>query len=321
MKLLDLVKNCKRIGITGHSNPDGDCAGSCCAAALYLRKCLPNAQVDVYLETLPQELEKNIPGADTILHTVPEDEARYDAFILLDSVPGRTGDAEKLYQEAALTINIDHHISNPGSGDVNYIDAAASSASELVFNVIDHDAIDKEIAQALYVGMVTDTGVFQYSSTGESTMRAAGHLMSYGFDFTAVIREVFFERTALQAKMLGEAFVRAELSMNGKCMFSILDKALLDRYDATRQDLDGISAQLALTKGIDCAVFLHEDAPGVWRASMRSVKIVNVAALASRFQGGGHIRAAGCTITSDLDEAVRLLKNDIAQQLKDAGAL
>ena len=96
MKLLDLVKNCKRIGITGHSNPDGDCAGSCCASALYLRKRLPDAQVDVYLETLPQELEKNIPGADTILHTVPEDEARYDAFILLDSVPGRTGDAEKL---------------------------------------------------------------------------------------------------------------------------------------------------------------------------------------------------------------------------------
>ena len=155
------------------------------------------------METLPQELEKNIPGADTILHTVPEDEARYDAFILLDSVPGRTGDAEKLYQEAALTINIDHHISNPGSGDVNYIDAAASSASELVYNVIDHDAIDKEIAQALYVGMVTDTGVFQYSSTGESTMCAAGHLMSYGFDFTAVIREVFFERTALQARMVG----------------------------------------------------------------------------------------------------------------------
>lgn len=321
MKLLDLVKNCKRIGITGHSNPDGDCAGSCCASALYLRKRLPDAQVDVYLETLPQELEKNIPGADTILHTVPEDEARYDAFILLDSVPGRTGDAEKLYKEAALTINIDHHISNPGSGDVNYIDAAASSASELVYNVIDHDTIDREIAQALYVGMVTDTGVFQYSSTGESTMRAAGHLMSYGFDFTAVIREVFFERTAMQARLLGEAFVRAEFFMNGKCVISILDKALLDHYGATRQDLDGISAQLALTKGIDCAVFLHEDEPGVWRSSMRSVQIVNVAALASRFQGGGHIRAAGCTITSDIDEAVRLIKNDIEQQLQGTGAL
>jgi phosphoesterase RecJ-like protein len=136
-----------------------------------------------------------------------------------------------------------------------------------------------------------------------------------------VIREVFFERTALQAKMLGEAFVRAELSMNGKCIFSILDKALLDRYGATRQDLDGISAQLALTKGVDCAVFLHEDEPGIWRSSMRSVKIVNVAALAARFHGGGHIRAAGCTITSDIGEAVKLLKSDIESQLLDAGAL
>lgn len=321
MKLLDLVKNCKRIGITGHSNPDGDCAGSCCAAALYLRKMRPDTQVDVYLETLPAELAKNIPGADTVLHTVPENAAQYDAFILLDSVPARSGDAEKLYQEASIKINIDHHISNPGSGDINYIDAEASSASELVYNVIDHDTIDREIAQALYVGMVTDTGVFQYSSTGESTMRAAGHLMSYGFDFTAVIREVFFERTAMQARLLGEAFVRAEFFMNGKCVISILDKALLDHYGATRQDLDGISAQLALTKGIDCAVFLHEDEPSVWRSSMRSVQIVNVAALASRFQGGGHIRAAGCTITSDIDEAVRLIKNDIEQQLQGTGAL
>jgi phosphoesterase RecJ-like protein len=281
----------------------------------------PDTQVDVYLETLPAELAKNIPGADTVLHTVPENAAQYDAFILLDSVPARSGDAEKLYQEASIKINIDHHISNPGSGDINYIDAEASSASELVYNVIDHDTIDREIAQALYVGMVTDTGVFQYSSTGESTMRAAGHLMSYGFDFTAVIREVFFERTAMQARILGEAFVRAAFFMNGKCVISILDKALLDHCGATRQDLDGISAQLALTKGIDCAVFLHEDEPGVWRSSMRSVQIVNVAALASRFQGGGHIRAAGCTITSDIDEAVRLIKNDIEQQLQGTDAL
>ena len=293
MRLLDLVNNCKRIGITGHSNPDGDCAGSCCAAALFLRKVLPGAQVDIYLEALPAALEKNIPGTETILHTV----------------------------DASLKINIDHHISNPGSGDVNYIDAGASSACELVYNVIDHDAIDREIARALYVGIVTDTGVFQYSSTGESTMRAAGHLMSYGFDFTAVIREVFFERTALQARILGEAFVRSELSMNGKCIFSILNKALLDRYGASRQDLDGISAQLALTEGIDCAVFLHEDEPGIWRSSMRSVRIVNVARLASLFNGGGHIRAAGCTITSDIDEAVRTLRSDIEQQLRDAGAL
>ena len=275
MRLLDLVNNCKRIGITGHSNPDGDCAGSCCAAALFLRKVLPGAQVDIYLEALPAALEKNIPGTETILHTVPEDAEKYDAFILLDSVPERSGDAQKLYQDASLKINIDHHISNPGSGDVNYIDAGASSACELVYNVIDHDAIDREIARALYVGIVTDTGVFQYSSTGESTMRAAGHLMSYGFDFTAVIREVFFERTALQARILGEAFVRSELSMNGKCIFSILNKALLDQYGASRQDLDGISAQLALTEGIDCAVFLHEDEPGIWRSSMRSVRIVN----------------------------------------------
>lgn len=319
MKILELVKNCGKIGITGHTNPDGDCAGSCCGLALFLRKEMPEAQVDIFLEPLPEALRKNIPGTETILHEVTENTGSYDAFIVLDSMPDRTGAAEALYNASCLKINIDHHISNTGCGDINYVDAKASSTCELIYNVIDIEEIDAEIAQALYVGMVTDTGVFQYSNTGESTMRAAGRLMSYGFDFTAVIREVFFERTYLQARILGEAMVRSELYADGKCIFCILDRAVLEEYGAGRSDLEGISAQLALTNGVDCSVFLHETEPGVWRVSMRSVHIIDVSKLAMKFKGGGHVRAAGCTITSDIDDAVRVLKADIDQQFKEAG--
>ena len=320
MKILETVKNCTRIGITGHENPDGDCAGSCCGIALFLRKAMPEAQVDIYLEPLPDALYRNIPGADTILNEIRPATQRYDAFIILDSMPDRIGFAKQLYEDSALKVNIDHHKTNPGCGDDFYVDGDASSACELVWDVIDTEMIDSEIAQALYVGIVTDTGVFQYSNTRESTMRLAGKLMSYGFDFTSVIREVFFERTYMQGKMLGICLARSELIMDGYCLFCCLDNGTITRHGATRQDLDRVSSQMLLTKGIDCAVFLHETQPGEWRVSMRSGKIVDVAETASLFGGGGHTRAAGCTIYAgtgtEFSEAVKILQGNIAAQLE-----
>lgn len=318
MRILDLLKNCSRIGISGHENPDGDCVGSCCAMALFLRKMMPEAQVDIYLETFAESLERNIPGADTVLHDLSDNCEKYDAFIILDSNSERTGNARELFDQAAVRINIDHHRTNPGSGEFNYIDGNASSACELVYNVIDRDRLDAQIAQALYVGIVTDTGVFQYSNTGQSTMAAAGHLMTFGFDSSAIIREVFFERSAVNMRVLGTALVKAELIMDGKCQFCILNREELSRFGAKRQDMDGISEQMLLTEGVDCSVFIHEDEDGAWRTSLRSRKIVDVSRTASLLGGGGHIRAAGATLRTDLSEAVNVLRKDIEEQLESS---
>ena len=322
MKILEIVKNCGRIGISGHVNPDGDCVGGCCGLALYLRKAMSNAQVDVFLEPPLEALKRNTPGAETILYEIPQEKEKYDAFIVLDSMPDRIGFAGELYENAALKINIDHHKTNPGCGDIFYVDGSASSSCELVYHTMDGSLIDRNIAQALYVGLVTDTGVFQYSNTRASTMRLAGKLMEYGFDFTSVIREVFFERTYLQTKMLGICLERTEQIMDGYCAFCILERETLDRYGASRKDLDRISSQMLLTEGVDCAAFVHETDPGVWRVSMRSEKIVDVARTAALFGGGGHTRAAGCTIHaldgSGISESVGILKADIAGQLEAA---
>ena len=319
MKIWELVKNCTRIGITGHENPDGDCTGACCGLALYLRKIMPEAAVDIYLEPPAESLIRNIPGADTIIYEVTGNEEKYDAFIVLDSEPSRVGKPLELFNSAGLKINIDHHRTNPGADDTEcYIDGKASSACELVYEVIDPDELDEQIAQALYVGIVTDTGVFQYSNTSESTMRAAGRLMSYGFDHTAVIREVFFERTFKQARVLGTALLKAEPLLDGKLILCCFDKKTMDELGAERKDLDGISAQLLLTEGADCSVFMHETEPGIWRASMRSLHVTDVSRIAARHEGGGHLRAAGFTVRTDIHAAVKDIKDDIAQQLRSA---
>ena len=319
MEILELVKNCTRIGLTGHENPDGDCTGACCGLALYLRKVLPEAVVDIYLEPPAENLIRNIPGADTIIYEVTGNEEKYDAFIVLDSAPSRVGKPLELYNRAGLKINIDHHRTNPGAGDTEcYIDGKASSACELVYKVIDREEIDAQIAQALYVGIVTDTGVFQYSNTSESTMRAAGSLMSYGFDHTAVVREVFFERTPKQARVLGTALIKAEPLLDGKLILCCFDKKTMDELGAGRKDLDGISAQLLLTEGADCSVFFHETEPGIWRASMRSLHVTDVSSIAAKHEGGGHLRAAGFTIRTDIHTAIKDITDDIAQQLRRA---
>lgn len=315
MNILDLLKDCSRIGISGHENPDGDCVGACCGMALFLRKMMPEAKVDIYLETFAASLERNIPGSDTILHEIPDPCEKYDAFIVLDSDPGRTGKACELFDQAKIRINIDHHRTNRGGGEFNYIDGNASSASELVYNVIGRDRLNAQIARALYVGIVTDTGVFQYSNTGESTMAAAGHLMTFGFDASAIIREVFFERTVVNMRALGTALVKAELIMGGKFQFCMMDRKELASLGARRKDLDGIPEQMLLTEGVDCAAYIHEDEDGFWRVSFRSREIVDVSRTASILGGGGHIRAAGATIRTGISQAIVLIKADIEKQL------
>ena len=152
-------------------------------------------------------------------------------------------------------------------------------------------------------------------------MCAAGHLMSFGFDYSAVIREVFFERTYLQAKVLGTALAKSELALDGKYIFCCFDKEMLEKFGAERKDLEGISAQLLLTEGVDCSVFFHESEPGIWRASMRSVQITDVSRAASLFGGGGHVHAAGCTIRTEIGAAMKAVKDEIEGQLRNAGVI
>lgn len=299
MRILEELAGCRTIGISGHENPDGDCAGSCIGLMLFLEKALPDARVDVFLESLPAELHRNIPGADRVITDFKTDVDRYDAFVVLDSAKDRIAGAEPFFDSAKKTINIDHHISNPGSGMVNYVDGTSSSACELVYEVIDRALMDREIARALYVGMVTDTGCFRFSSTSRKTMGIAGELMTYGFDFSTIVREVYFEKTFVQQKMLGRALLNSRSCLHGRCIVSRLDQASIRSLGGAGKDVEGIVSALVSTTGADCAIFAHERTNGEWRVSMRSNSIVDVSSIAQVFGGGGHFHASGCTIRTD----------------------
>ena len=178
MNIYEEVKDAKTIGISGHIRPDGDCVGSCMGLYLYLKKVCPGARIQVMIEK-PADIFSCISGVEEISSDFRPVTESFDVYIALDSEKSRIGEAERFFEQAKKRINIDHHISNAaGSGDVNYVVPQASSTSELVYDVIeDKSAMDVDIAKALYIGIIHDTGVFQYSNTSPKTMKVAADLI------------------------------------------------------------------------------------------------------------------------------------------------
>lgn len=315
MRISEEVRGAKNIGISGHIRPDGDCIGSCMALYMYLQKAVPKAKVEVFLEP-PSEVFHCIKDIQKVHTDFKTEVEKFDVFIALDTVKERMGEAEQFYDNAGKTINIDHHISNKGWADVNYIYPNASSTSELIYGVLEEDKIDIEIAKAIYIGMVHDTGVFQYSNTTPETLMTAAKLLAFGFDFSEVIEKTFYEKTYVQTLLLGRALLESILFMDGQCMVSSIEQKTLDFYHADSKDLEGIVSQMNQTKNVECTIFMYQTGVQEYKVSMRSKGHVDVAKIAMFFGGGGHVRAAGCTMKGTFYDVVNNLSLHIEKQLK-----
>lgn len=322
MNIREICKDAERIGISGHIRPDGDCAGSCLGLSLYLKKLFPEKEVKVFLEK-PADIFSCIKGFSEIVvleEGMPKVEP-FNVYFALDARKDRLGAAEKFFEEAETTVNIDHHVSNAeGCGTYNYVYPEASSTCELVYELVEEEMLDADIAAALYIGIVHDTGVFRYSCTSPKTMQAAAKLIGTGIDFPKLIEETFYEKTYVQNQIMGRALLESMLIMDGRCIVSYIDKKTMDFYQVTSKDFEGIVSQIKLTKGTDCAVFMYEIRTLEYKVSLRSTDKVNVAKVAEMFGGGGHVRAAGCTMNGTFHDVINNLTVHIEEQLEGVGA-
>lgn len=317
MNILQECKDAKTIGIGGHIRPDGDCVGACLALYQYLKKSLPDTYVKVFLEK-PADIFKEIRGFDEIDSRFEKDTA-FDVFFCLDCADDRLGEARKYFSNAVKKINIDHHVSNSGCGLINYIRPAASSTSELIYDLIDKEQLDRDLAMAIYIGIIHDTGVFQYSNTSPETLEKAGKLIAYGFDFPRLIEETFYQKTYRQSQIMGRALIESIRFLNGRCIVSCMTRKMMDFYGANPQDLDGIVNQLRNIKDVDCAIFMYQTGVLEYKVSLRSNEKVNVSRIAAFFGGGGHVRAAGCSMRGTFHDCVNNLSLHIEKQLKEHG--
>lgn len=318
MNLLEECTGAASIGISTHIRPDGDAVGSSMALYLYLKRQLPGVEVKLFLETPPDNF-RHLKYLDEIDSSFSYS-GTFDVFFALDTVADRMGEAVPYFTSAKKKINIDHHISNAlGSGDINVIKPEVGSTAEILYELMEEERLDEDIATALYTGMIHDTGIFQYSNTRPETLQIAAKLMGFGFDFAKIIEESFYQKTYLQNQILGRALTESIRFMDGRCIFSCINRKMMDFYQVKQGDLDGIVNQLRNTKGVDCAIFLYETDLMEYKVSLRSNELVDASVVASHFGGGGHARAAGCTMKGRMHEVINRLSCEIARQLEENG--
>lgn len=312
MILSDILKDVKSVGITGHIRPDGDCTGSVLALYNYIVENMPETDVDLYLEQPGSEFYylKNI---DKIKNT-PEDK-KYDVFFVLDcSSLDRIEPFISCFNNASKTVCIDHHVSNTGFTDLSKIEPQASSACEALYGTMDADKISRNVAECIYTGIIHDTGVFKYSCTSKKTMEIAGEMMEKGIDYSDIIDNTFYKKTYVQNQILGRALLESVLFYDGKCIFTTVTMDEMEFYGVTGRELGGIVEQLRLTDGVEVAIFLYQTGEEEYKVSLRSKKKIDVAAIATQFGGGGHVRAAGYTAKGSVYQIINSIGELIEKQ-------
>lgn len=315
ISLDEILQNAHSVGIAGHVKPDGDAYGSCMGLYLFLKEYYPQIEARVFLEDSYSDSFRFIRCSDEIVHDYPA-MTPCDVFFSLDCADeDRLGQAVDYFRSAALQVVIDHHVSNSGFGMINEIQPDASSTSEIITLMIGKERLTDVIAQPLYMGIVHDTGIFQYSCTSSRTMMVGGWLMDTGIAFSRICDDTFFRKTYNQNQVLGHALTQSMLMLDGRVIATAVHRKDMEFYHVQPKDLDGIVQQLRVTQGVEVAVFLYESADGQYKVSMRSNGKVDVSQIAVFFRGGGHKMAAGCTISGSAQDVINQIVLQIAQQL------
>ena len=314
--LMKQIHAAKKIAIAGHIRPDGDCVGSCCALYHYIKDnfSAEEKQVVVYMEGIAPQFYLLDGLSEFTSDVISLQDC--DLFIALDCASiDRLGKAEELFTKTQRTVLVDHHISNTAYAELCIVDAEASSACEVLYEQMEPDKISLACATALYLGIVHDTGVFKHSNTKRRTMEIAGILLEKGVSSSKVIDGTFFEKSFLQTKLLGECLTKSMLYLDGKVIASLVSLEAKRQSGAVSSDFDGVIDNLRVTRGVEVAVLITEDEENKCKVSMRSNHDVNVSTIAQSFGGGGHVKAAGCTLSGSPEEILEKILAAVAEQL------
>ncbi|MDO4393432.1 MAG: bifunctional oligoribonuclease/PAP phosphatase NrnA [Bacillota bacterium] len=309
-----ILEKADSVLIFPHVSPDGDAMGS--ATGLYKaltsigKKCAILLEEDIpeYISFLPFE------GYTKDQNIIEEP----DVTICVDcSEPNRIPSRVEAFEKGKTRVCIDHHINPEGYGDYYYIDEGTAAASELIYTLIDEMTwpMDEDTAVLLYAGIVTDTGGFRYSNTTASTHRIAANLIEAGVNVNdisvALYQNVSREQTLAEAMILEKMDIFAD----GKGAISYVTLEELDEIGASPDDTENVIDRLRDVKGVEIAAFLKPKGNKV-KASLRAKTYGDVQKIATTFGGGGHKKAAGCTIDGSVEKAAESMKNLIADSLE-----
>jgi phosphoesterase RecJ-like protein len=314
--VIDKIKNAKSIAVFPHVNEDPDALGSCFAFTKMMRKMGKKATVYVSGRI---EARLDFIGKDYVIYSadIAHD---HDLCACLDC-----GDLERITERRALfdeignSVNIDHHFTNTLFADANYVDGKASATSEILFALFKELGmdIDDDIAKDLYTAICSDTGCFKYSNVTPKTMRVAADLLEYNFDHADVARLLFDTESLDATKLKAEIAMGIKSYADGKISLVVTDEGLGEKYGISKENIPNLVDIPRRIEGTEIAACIKKTNDG-FRLNLRSNGDADVAAVAMKFGGGGHIRAAGATLKcATPEEAEKAVVDECIKALKE----
>lgn len=287
--------------IVTHKNPDGDAIGS--SFALY--NVLRELGKTVYLEipTKPSYIYDFLDDYNIV--EITSNSKNVEVVIALDSAELHRCGLEKDYIKDKLLINIDHHKTNPGYGDINLIEPDAAAVGCIIYDILKTNKlpITKKTAEYLYLSILTDTGSFRYSSTTSKTFKVASELLEKGVEPWYIASNVYEREKPETYKLLALTLNTLELHLEGKLALLYTTQEMFKKTNTTADNTESFVNFARSIRGVEVGVFLREDEPDVFKISIRSRGLVDVSEVATKFEGGGHKNAAGGTVRAPLEEA------------------
>ena len=242
----------------------------------------------------------------------------YDTVICVDvaSIDRVVENARDIFNSAGVTINIDHHKTNKGFAMYNHVLGGISSAGEVLYEMFEKNGIEitPEVARCLYVSILTDTGCFKYETVTPRTLEIASNLAKLGVDTSDIARKCYDLKPRAMVLFQAYCVSEAKFLCNDKIAYTIVRKKDMERFGAKDEHTEGICENLRSIKTVEFACVLKETSPDATKVSLRS-KEKDVTEIVKKFGGGGHIRAAGCTIRKKADEALKVLLEEIKKHL------
>src|SRR6187397_1485467 len=316
----DAIRSHDRFLVTTHENPDGDALGSLLAMTLALRSLGKNAVMYLAGETpLPREYSW-MPFGD-LRRTVPDDAGTRVLLALDCANESRLGPDPEVLHSSPLVVDVDHHHDNSRFGAVNLVVADASSTGEIVRDLLRELDVEltPEIAEALYIALVTDTGRFQYTNTTPETLRLAAELVEAGADVHRVFQGVYESVQFAKLKLLARALERAQVYEGGRIVVSYLLRTDFTEVGAAEPYSEGIIDYLRAVEGAYMAVLIREpprESGPTRRVSLRaSVDELDVSAIARKSGGGGHRQAAGFSSEASIEEITEFVRREFLAQV------
>lgn len=306
--------------VVSHVDPDGDALGTQLAFGGYLKAL--GKQVFMTRDSEIPDKYRMLPGVDQIQLTdsLP-DGLKFDAAVVLECpAMRRIGRAAQFLTPDVRIINIDHHHDGTELGEVNWIDPRKSSVGEMVCEYLEGVSfpLTPQIAHALYTAIMTDTGRFRFGSTSPRTFEVAGRLVAAGADPRRACDDVYYSMRPSTLKLVGKVLNDIEFHFDDKVCLLSLSADMIAEAGAEWSESEGLVDHAMFARGVHVGALLKEVHSGLTKVSLRSQDGIDVAAIAARYNGGGHVNAAGCEIPLSLSEAKQELLEIFEELIKDA---